>query len=341
MKDIVSGKYNDPSLIGTNSQILHQISSGISYLHLLDIVHRDLRPCNVMVSSPFNAAIPPRMKITNFAFSRIPKDPLRPLPLWKLVGGNKGWMAPEVYLVKEFTSAMDVYALGLIFAYLLNGGLHAFGEEKENRILRMKTNAPMTLTIQDLLNKDVTGANQVFQLICLMLDFNAEERPSISQVLADGFWNNNQRINRTESPSSFNPTNEAGTQTNIDSIVDVIPSADDRPMSPEVSTENSFIDILQHENNLANPESLNFTITEMPSLIPIENHSNDAASQTESEDLSFTLSFTPSPEASDVDQNVVASTSSSSSTFEPLNSMDASVSQENPPGYSGRYEIKL
>lgn len=70
LKDLVRGIEIDP-LIGTKSQILHQIGSSLNYLHKMDIVHRDLRPSNIVVSKSFSDT-PPRMKLTNFAYSRIP-----------------------------------------------------------------------------------------------------------------------------------------------------------------------------------------------------------------------------------------------------------------------------
>lgn len=37
--------------------------------------------------------------------------------------GTKSWMAPEMFSGQPYTAAVDIYALGLVIAWLLTGGL--------------------------------------------------------------------------------------------------------------------------------------------------------------------------------------------------------------------------
>ena len=90
-------------------------------------------------------------------------------------------MAPEIYDCYTFDLAMDVFPLGILFAYVLSGGVHPFGVDKEDRIFNIKKKHPMSFTIQHL--NDVVGAADVFDLICSMLSFDPEKRPTVSLVL--------------------------------------------------------------------------------------------------------------------------------------------------------------
>ena len=82
---------------------------------------------------------------------------------------------------------MDIFSLGILFAYVLSRGIHPFGSEKEDRIFNIKRKQPMSFTIQHL--KDVVEAADIFDLICSMLSFDPEERPTSSAVLNDPFFN--------------------------------------------------------------------------------------------------------------------------------------------------------
>ena len=107
-----------------------------------------------------------------------------------------------MYTQCEFTWAMDVFSMGCLFAYVLSGGVHPFGVEKEDRIVNIKKKQPMSFTIQHL--NGVVGAAGVFDLICSMLSFDPEERPTASAVFKDPFFNRVSTLS-----SSVPPVNEA------------------------------------------------------------------------------------------------------------------------------------
>ena len=46
-------------------EVLHQIVKGVHHLHLLNIVHGDLKPSNVLVSFP-NGDLDPMLKVADF-----------------------------------------------------------------------------------------------------------------------------------------------------------------------------------------------------------------------------------------------------------------------------------
>jgi serine/threonine-protein kinase/endoribonuclease IRE1 len=64
--------------------------------------------------------------------------------------GSRGWMAPEVYKKERFDCKVDIFPLGCIFAYTLSGGKHPFGDDPDQRLLRIKNQQPMSMVQQDL-----------------------------------------------------------------------------------------------------------------------------------------------------------------------------------------------
>jgi serine/threonine/tyrosine protein kinase RAD53 len=69
--------------------IAFHIAKGISYLHSLGIIHRDLKLENIMMSDNSHEAIP---KLGDFGASRI----IAPNELLKDLQGTVGYCAPEV-----------------------------------------------------------------------------------------------------------------------------------------------------------------------------------------------------------------------------------------------------
>lgn len=183
LKEFVRQKYSDsPLLIADEKELLRQTTSGIEYLHEKGIFHRDLKPTNILISRR-DGTLAPRIKLNNFAFQRLTLKADEKLSKVVL---SKQWLPPEIYDQGIFTPAMDVWALGLVYEFVLNEDAlrHAFGKDKNERIHNIrnrKSNA-----IQQL--KDFYGLSEIYSLICSMLSFIPEERPTASAVLSCNFF---------------------------------------------------------------------------------------------------------------------------------------------------------
>ncbi|KAI9799741.1 MAG: cyclin-dependent protein kinase [Piccolia ochrophora] len=95
--------------------ILFQLLNGILYLHSNWVLHRDLKPANIMVTSGGE------VKIGDLGLARLFYKPLHSLYSGDKVVVTIWYRAPELLLgSKHYTPAVDMWAVGCIFAELLN-----------------------------------------------------------------------------------------------------------------------------------------------------------------------------------------------------------------------------
>jgi serine/threonine protein kinase len=95
--------------------IFRQILMGINYLHVNNIVHRDIKLENVLMHTDNKDDL--TLKITDFGFAKIfDKEELLNDFL-----GSPLYMAPEIVQKKSYNSAVDIWAAGVLLHILLVG----------------------------------------------------------------------------------------------------------------------------------------------------------------------------------------------------------------------------
>ncbi|KNC83657.1 IRE protein kinase, partial [Sphaeroforma arctica JP610] len=170
LADVVSRKF-DTGL--TNKDIMKDMMNGLVHLHSLNIVHRDIKPGNVLVSSEN------RILISDFGLcKKLPDDKSS---YATQVSGTQGWIAPEFLIHGRMTRAVDIFAAGCVLFYLVSEGCHPFGRPFE-REMNIRNNKPDLFVLE--------GHHEIYDLVKNMLQFNPSERPSAKLVLRHPFfWN--------------------------------------------------------------------------------------------------------------------------------------------------------
>ena len=183
---------------------LRQITSGLGHLHALRIIHRDIKPQNILVSSEKDGKNH-RMLISDFGLcKRLEVDQTSFMPAVS-AAGTVGWRAPEILRGEvrldgsdasqssrgsvatlngnntpsnsakpmKLTKAVDIFALGCLSYYCLTEGGHPYGDQlvREANIMKDAKSLP-----GDLGRFGKEGAAEVTDLIKQMLDAQASLR---------------------------------------------------------------------------------------------------------------------------------------------------------------------
>ena len=98
---------------GHQQYIIHQILRGLTYLHSASIIHRDIKPANRLVNKDCG------LKICDFGLARVLTNEMLEVNLTEYVG-TCSYRAPELIVSKDYTSAVDVSAVGCVHADMSN-----------------------------------------------------------------------------------------------------------------------------------------------------------------------------------------------------------------------------
>lgn len=100
-------------------QIMSQVASGLGHAHAHGIVHRDVKPANIMLLPDGN------VKIMDFGIALVSQDTQHRLTPRGAVIGTFRYMAPEQFRGSQQDARGDIFAYGLVFYELLTG-VHPF-----------------------------------------------------------------------------------------------------------------------------------------------------------------------------------------------------------------------
>ncbi|KAB2100834.1 hypothetical protein AG0111_0g10696 [Alternaria gaisen] len=203
---------------GKAAACLYQLAAGLNHLHHLRIIHRDIKPQNILIAQPLiTSKDDVRLVISDFGLCKTLPDNVSTLVGTTGNAGTVGWKAPElISQPKELANgssqgfsrdsssstdpvaqgvkrAVDIFSLGCVFYYVLTGGCHPFDDEegwmqiREYNIKKEKSN----------LDRLLLGADSVepHRLIHWMLRPRPEDRPNALQVMNHPFfWDDQKRL---------------------------------------------------------------------------------------------------------------------------------------------------
>ncbi|GEP34942.1 serine/threonine protein kinase [Nocardioides szechwanensis] len=151
---------------GEAARILRVVAEALAYAHGQGVVHRDVKPGNVLVGHDG------RVKLADFGIARLVGDAIRHTATGTTIG-TVSYLAPEQVTGGELTQAVDIYALGLVLLESVTGERAFIGPTAEAALARL-TRDPEVPT-------DLPPAWQ--DLLRAMTAREAADRPSAEQVV--------------------------------------------------------------------------------------------------------------------------------------------------------------
>ncbi|XP_006634361.1 serine/threonine-protein kinase 17A [Lepisosteus oculatus] len=111
-------------------RLMRQILEGVAFLHKNNVVHLDLKPQNILLTS---ASPVGDIKIVDFGLSRIvsSNEELREIM------GTPEYVAPEILNYEPISTATDMWSIGVLAYVMLTGTSPFLGDDKQETFLNI------------------------------------------------------------------------------------------------------------------------------------------------------------------------------------------------------------
>ncbi|WP_396221453.1 serine/threonine-protein kinase [Gemmatimonas sp.] len=191
-----------PMPVADTLRVLREVSWGLAYAHARGVVHRDIKPDNILLDRDSGRAV-----VTDFGISRDAADASK-LTMVGNVLGSVHYMSPEQAAGEEVDGRSDVYALGCV-AYHMLAGTPPFDGTAQSVLVAHVTKQPPSLTTLS----QVPAELALLVNRCLLK--NPSERPASADQLASAFdalWNDanaRARASADAAPGGVLSENEA------------------------------------------------------------------------------------------------------------------------------------
>jgi serine/threonine-protein kinase len=157
-------------------EIVTQACRGLDYAHRNGVVHRDVKPGNLLVS---NADV---VKLADFGIARATDQ--SSITQVGSVLGTAAYLAPEQARGEEAGPRADLYSLGVVTYQLLSGRLPYEAASLSELALKQQRESPVPL---DQLNPQVP--HELARAVAMALSIDQEARPADAIVLAEALRN--------------------------------------------------------------------------------------------------------------------------------------------------------
>ena len=150
--------------------VIKQITMGIEYMHTNNILHRDIKPQNILLHNNI-------IKICDFGFSTIIKEHNM---MFNTICGTPLYMSPELLFMKPYTIMSEIWALGILF-YIIIYSVHPFGNLINLDDYRIKIS--MSTKDNYIQYKNIDSYEYIVDIIKSMLMYKMNNRPNIFTII--------------------------------------------------------------------------------------------------------------------------------------------------------------
>uniref|UniRef100_A0A2A4JFS8 cyclin-dependent kinase n=1 Tax=Heliothis virescens TaxID=7102 RepID=A0A2A4JFS8_HELVI len=160
----------------TAKKHLYQLLKGIDYCHQNSIIHRDVKPENVLVS---NTGV---VKLCDLGFARALAAPGEPYTEYV---ATRWYRAPELLVAEHrYGPEVDIWAIGCLFAEMLTGDPLFPGDSDIDQLaLIIKTVGKLAPRHQQVVSRLAGGAALYFTTDSFAENFNAELRKKLGKEI--------------------------------------------------------------------------------------------------------------------------------------------------------------
>ncbi|XP_064594551.1 serine/threonine-protein kinase 33-like isoform X2 [Liolophura sinensis] len=171
--------------------LMQKLASAISYLHKNDIVHRDLKLENILLSqNPNDPTDKLHIKVTDFGLSVV-KGGAGHENMMQAFCGTPIYMAPEILDNRSYSQQCDVWAMGVIM-YLLLTGRPPFTAKDDDTLYELIKKGEVDFSDELW----VTVSDDAQNIIVGMLNVDPAHRLTAHEVLDHSWFTGQKRETR-------------------------------------------------------------------------------------------------------------------------------------------------
>ncbi|XP_031104901.1 LEAF RUST 10 DISEASE-RESISTANCE LOCUS RECEPTOR-LIKE PROTEIN KINASE-like 1.2 isoform X2 [Ipomoea triloba] len=220
--DHLHGERARPGLMcwATRLSIAVETASALAYLHLSDVIHRDVKTNNILLDNNFC------VKVADFGLSRL--FPIDVTHVSTAPQGTPGYVDPEYHECYQLTSKSDVYSFGVVLVELISSlpAVDITRHRHEINLSNMAINKIQCNALHELVDKSLGFESDVkiremisavAELAFQCLQSGKDMRPSMPEVLESLLEIQNMDSNgKTDSHSKRSPTDSSLLLKNIE-----------------------------------------------------------------------------------------------------------------------------
>jgi serine/threonine protein kinase len=118
-------------------QILFEVASALAYAHRAGVIHRDVKPGNIMIDRDGWAVV------TDFGIAKVVQE--QGLTMTGTAVGTPAYMSPEQCMAKEVSGRSDQYSLGIVAFQMLTGRVPFSAESLMEMFLAQTNQQPPSI----------------------------------------------------------------------------------------------------------------------------------------------------------------------------------------------------